>query len=168
MDPQCRAIRSSLPKPQSLVIDPNVQVTFLDDELLVEIGWRLNFRELGALLFQLQQRLMMQIRVEHFSVHPRPTDTVLDFLAQEKDYLCSIKGVERVGADVIIERPMVVLQLSVKFHACPMGHSILRTSCSRKPSKRSRTLIVLRLSLAVLVSFGLGLRLIELCPVLEP
>ena len=94
-----------LPKPRFHVVTPNVQVTFLDEDFPIEIGWHLNFREFGALLFQLQPHLMMQIRVEHFSAKPMPTDTVLDFLARDKEcdlylggyHLCSVKWVESLA-----------------------------------------------------------------------
>ena len=92
----------SLPKPRFHVVAPNAKVTFLEEVFPIEIGWHLNFRELGALLFQLPPHLMMQIRVEHFSATPAPTDLVLEFLAHDKEcdlylggyHLCLVQWVE--------------------------------------------------------------------------
>lgn len=62
----------SLPKPRFHVLDSNAQVTFLEEDFPIEIDWHLNFRELGALLFQLQPHLVMQIRVGHCPGFSRP------------------------------------------------------------------------------------------------
>ncbi|CAK9031018.1 unnamed protein product [Durusdinium trenchii] len=79
-------------------------VAFLDETFSIEVGKHQNFRELGAMLFRLPLRLMMQIRVEHFSLQPTPTDLVYDFLSSEREcdiflggyLLCSIQACEPI------------------------------------------------------------------------
>lgn len=94
----------SLPKPSFHVVCPNAKVAFLDETFSIEVGKHQNFRELGAMLFRLPLRLMMQIRVEHFSLQPTPTDLVYDFLSSEREcdiflggyLLCSIQACEPI------------------------------------------------------------------------
>ena len=92
-----------LPKPQFHVTCPNASVTFLEESFLIEVGQHMNFRELGAMLFRLQSHLMMQLRVEHFTSQPAPTDLVLHFLSLEQGcdlylggyFLCSVHACDR-------------------------------------------------------------------------
>ena len=95
-----------LPKPRFHVTRPNARVIFLEETFPVEIGQHLNFRELGAMLFRLQLHLMMQLRVEHFTKQPAPTDLALDFLSTESEcdlylggyFLCSIHACDPAPA----------------------------------------------------------------------
>ena len=82
----------SLPKPVFHVHDPNVLVNFLDTMYPVEVNNHMNFREFAAMLFRLQFHQMMEIRVEHVSAHPLPTDLVLASLHQSAEFELYLGG----------------------------------------------------------------------------
>ena len=102
-----------LPKPRLQVDCPNAKVVFLEETFLIEVGQRQSFRELGTMLFRLPLHLMMQIRVEHFTKQPRPTDFVCELLAVEKDFdlylggyfLCTIRACERPLRPASVDEP---------------------------------------------------------------
>ena len=102
-----------LPKPRLQVDCPNAKVVFLEETFLIEVGQHQSFRELGTMLFRLPLHLMMQIRVEHFTKQPRPTDFVCEFLAVEKDFdlylggyfLCTIRACERPLRPASVDEP---------------------------------------------------------------
>ncbi|CAK8987812.1 unnamed protein product, partial [Durusdinium trenchii] len=104
----------TLPKPKFHVISPNAKVTFLDETFPIEVGLHQNFREFGAMLFRLPLHLMMQIRVEHFSLQPSPTDLVRDVLTTEDEcdiylggyLLCSVRACEPDPLPGLIEEPV--------------------------------------------------------------
>ena len=107
----------SLPKPIFHVLAPNAQVIFLDEKFPIEIGAHMSFRELAAMLFRLQFHQMMQIRVEHVSLHPTPVGLALPFIEQTQEFelylggyqLCTVQAWDgcssHVGPSPVIPTP---------------------------------------------------------------